>query len=81
MNIKLNPESLLFVGPNGLFRVTTPFQVLCTTPTGICDVGDYVKVYRVIEGREDELMYLIRKEYVSHHFFHYIDTQGYDFLL
>ena len=71
MNIELNPESVLFVGKHGLFRVSTPFTVLCVTSTGIHDVGDYVKVYRVIEGGEDELLYLIRKEYISHHYFQY----------
>ena len=71
MNIELNPESVLFVGNNGLFRVSTPFTVLCVTPTGIHNVGDYVRVYRVIEGSDDELLYLIRKEYISHHYFQY----------
>ena len=71
MNIELNPESVLFVGHHGLFRVSTPFTVLCVTRTGIHDVGDYVRVYRVIEGSDDELLYLIRKEYISHHYFQY----------
>ena len=71
MNIELNPESVLFVGKHGLFRVSTPFTVLCVSPTGIHDVGDFVKVYRVIEGGNDELLYFIRKEYISHHYFRY----------
>jgi hypothetical protein len=73
VNTKVNPESILFVGQHGLFRVSTPFTVLCVTPTGIHDVGDYVKVYRVIAGSDDELLYLIRKEYISHHNFHYLN--------
>jgi hypothetical protein len=71
VNINVNPESLLFVGQHGLFRVSTPFTVLCVTSTGIHDVGDYVRVYRVIEGDDEELLYLIRKEYISHHYFQY----------
>jgi hypothetical protein len=71
VNINVNPETMLFVGPQGLFRVVIPFEVVVVRPIDIHNVGDYVKVYRVIEGSEDELLYFIRKEYISHHYFQY----------
>ena len=71
MNTKLNPESMLFVGPEGLYRVAMPFHVICIEPVSSLDVGDTCKVYRVIEGSENELLYFISKKYISHHNFHY----------
>ena len=73
MNTNVNPETILFVGPQGLFRVVIPFDVVCIEPTDIYTVGDYVRVYRVIAGSEDELLYYIRKKYYSHHNFHYLN--------
>ena len=71
MNTKLSPESVLFVGIKGLFKVSTPFIVICIEPTDIHDIGDSARVYRVIKGSENELLYFITKKYYSHHNFHY----------
>lgn len=72
MNTRLNPEALLFVGTKGLFKVTTPFIVVCVVPTDIHAIGDHAKVYRVNEGSEHELLYYISKKYYSHHNFQYV---------
>ncbi len=73
MNTRLNPESIMFVGTQGLFRVVTPFDVVVVRPIDMFIVGDCVKVYRVIAGSEDELLYYITKKYYSHHNFYYIN--------
>jgi len=71
VNTKLSPESVLFVGIKGLFKVSTPFIVICIERTDIHGIGDSARVYRVIEGNENELLYFISKKYYSHHNFHY----------
>jgi len=73
VNTNVNPESILFLGPQGLFRVVIPFQVVVVRPIDIYTVGDYVRVYRVIAGSEDKLLYYIRKKYYSHHNFQYLN--------
>lgn len=62
---------MLFVGTKGLFKVNMPFYVVCIVPTDIHTIGDNAKVYRVIEGSENELLYYISKKYYSHHNFQY----------
>jgi hypothetical protein len=73
VNINVNPETILFVGTQGLFRVVIPFEVVVVRTIDILSVGDYVRVYRVIAGSDDELLYYIRKKYYSHHNFHYLN--------
>ncbi len=71
MSIRLSSESVLFVGVNGLFKVRTPFYVLCISPTSVHYVGERVKVFKVIKDDDYELLYLTGKGYYSHHYFHF----------
>ena len=71
MNTSISPEQVLFVGPQGLFRVVIPFKVEVVNPIDNFNIGDHATVYRVIEGNENELLYLVTKRYYSHNNFHY----------
>ena len=71
MSINLDSESVLFVGVKGLFKVRTPFYVLCVSPTSVHYVGERVKVYKVNKNNMYELLYLTGKSYFSHHYFHF----------
>lgn len=71
VNTNVNPESILFIGPQGLFKVVIPFEVVVVRTIDIYTVGDHVRVYRVIAGNDNELLYSIRKKYYSHTYFHY----------
>jgi len=81
VSTRLSSESVLFVGVNGLFKVTTAFYVLCVSPTAVHKIGDRVKVFKVIKDDDYELLYLTGKGYYSHHYFHFPYKDGKQFNL
>jgi hypothetical protein len=72
----LSSQSCLFVGENGVFRVSCPFSVICIVAVKHYSIGDIVEVTEVKHTKETRIVYVIEGSYFFHNSFVLLFLKG-----
>lgn len=62
-------NSILVINHIGIFRLFTPFEVICITKVESLVIGQYVTVISVKMSPDYKLVYIIQNKAFYHHYF------------